>query len=127
MKTIHLKPQQLTINQIHEIYFKQPKVVLCTSNDDKINAACNLVASKAASSEAVYGINTGFGLLANTKIAKDDLSTLQKNLILSHCTGVGEPLDDNVVGLILVLKAISLAAGFSGVRKTLIDTLLAFL
>ena len=125
VQQLALQPQELNINQLEAIYFEQSQVILSDDNDDKIKASCDLVAQQAASDKAVYGINTGFGLLANTKIAKEDLGTLQKNLILSHCTGVGEPLNDNIVGLILVLKACSLATGYSGVRKELIDALLA--
>jgi histidine ammonia-lyase len=72
----------------------------------------------------VYGVNTGFGKLASTRIAKDDLEVLQLKLLRSHAVGVGEPLAANVVRLILLLKAASLARGHSGVREEVIDTLL---
>jgi histidine ammonia-lyase len=75
----------------------------------------------------VYGVNTGFGKLANQRISKDDLATLQLNLIRSHSVGVGEPLPPPVVRLMLALKAASLARGYSGVRPVVIDTLLAVL
>jgi histidine ammonia-lyase len=78
-----------------------------------------------ANDEVVYGINTGFGRLANTKIAPDRLAELQRNLVLSHCVGVGTPLDAPVVRLILATKAISLARGHSGVRPALVHALLA--
>jgi hypothetical protein len=73
----------------------------------------------------VYGVNTGFGKLASTRISADDLATLQRNLIRSHSVGVGEPLPPPVVRLMLALKAASLARGHSGVRPVVIDTLLA--
>ena len=66
--------------------------------------------------DAVYGVNTGFGKLANTLIDGNDTQTLQRNLILSHCCGVGDPIDQTVVRLVMVLKANSLARGASGVR-----------
>jgi histidine ammonia-lyase len=75
----------------------------------------------------VYGINTGFGKLAQTRIADDQLAQLQKNLVLSHSAGVGKPLDAPVVRLMLLLKAASLAHGVSGVRGEVIDALLALL
>jgi histidine ammonia-lyase len=76
---------------------------------------------------AVYGINTGFGKLAQTRIADDDLAQLQRNLVLSHSAGVGQPLTAPVVRLMLLLKAASLAHGVSGVRPEVIDALLALL
>ena len=75
--------------------------------------------------ETVYGINTGFGRLAKTRIDEGDLAALQRNLVLSHATGVGPPLEDAVVRLVLVLKALGLARGHSGVRWEVIEALLA--
>ena len=75
--------------------------------------------------QVVYGINTGFGKLASTKIAHDRLAELQRNLVLSHSVGTGEPLADHVVRMVLATKAVSLARGHSGVRPELVDALLA--
>ncbi|RKZ14952.1 histidine ammonia-lyase [bacterium] len=74
-----------------------------------------------------YGINTGFGLLANTRIEAAQLEDLQRNLILSHCTGVGEPLDAGTTRLTLVLKILSLSRGHSGIRPLVVDALLSLL
>lgn len=74
---------------------------------------------------AAYGINTGFGLLAKTRIADDQLHQLQRNLIYSHSVGVGELLTEQIVRLALAMKIGSLARGFSGVRPAIIDALLA--
>ena len=90
-----------------------------------IEAAAALVAAAAAGDAAVYGVNTGFGKLASTRIGAEDLATLQRNLIRSHSVGVGEPLDARVVRLVLALKATSLARGHSGVRPIVIDSLIA--
>ena len=65
--------------------------------------------------EAVYGVNTGFGKLANVTIAADATASLQRNLILSHCCGVGEALDLPTTRLMMVLKLLSLGRGASGV------------
>jgi histidine ammonia-lyase len=73
---------------------------------------------------AVYGVNTGFGKLASTRIAREDLATLQLKLLRSHAVGVGEPMSERVVRLILLLKATSLARGFSGVREEVVDALI---
>ena len=84
------------------------------------------VVQRAARGDApVYGVNTGFGKLASTRISARDLDTLQQNLIRSHCAGVGAPLQAPVVRLMLALKAASLARGFSGVREEVVTTLLA--
>ncbi|MFO1217364.1 MAG: histidine ammonia-lyase [Burkholderiaceae bacterium] len=84
------------------------------------------VVQRAADGDApVYGVNTGFGKLASTRISREQLATLQLNLIRSHSVGVGEPLAPAVVRLMLALKAASLARGHSGVRPEVIDALMA--
>ena len=80
-----------------------------------------------ASGRPIYGVNTGFGKLAQTRIPSDELKLLQRNLVLSHAAGVGVPLDDAVVRLVIALKIASLARGFSGVRPVVVETLLAIL
>ncbi len=78
----------------------------------------------AASERTVYGVNTGFGLLANVQIAKDELDTLQRNLVISHATGVGQPIDTDTTRLIMALKAMSLSQGFSGIHPNTLNLLL---
>ena len=78
------------------------------------------IAEIAAGDVPVYGINTGFGKLACIRIDAADVATLQRNLILSHCCGVGTPLDEDVVRLIMTLKLISLGRGASGVRLEIV-------
>jgi histidine ammonia-lyase len=90
-----------------------------------ILASAAVVKRAAEGSAPVYGVNTGFGKLASTRISEVDLATLQLNLIRSHSVGVGAPLDPAVLRLMLALKAASLARGHSGVRPIVIDTLLA--
>jgi histidine ammonia-lyase len=92
-----------------------------------IAASVRAVAELVSRHDPVYGINTGFGKLAQTRIADDQLVQLQKNLVLSHSAGVGAPLAPPVVRLMLLLKAASLAHGVSGVRAEVIDALLALL
>src|SRR5690606_15741486 len=75
----------------------------------------------------VYGVNTGFGSLAQTRIDDHDLEELQRRLVLSHAAGTGPLLDDGTVRLILLLKVNSLARGHSGVRREVIEALLALL
>ena len=86
-----------------------------------------IVARCVAGDDAAYGINTGFGLLASTRIPRDQLRTLQRNLVLSHAAGTGPLLSDEVVRLVLVLKIASLSQGYSGVRVETVRALGALL
>lgn len=90
-----------------------------------IAASRKVVDDVIARGDIVYGVNTGFGQLASTVIAPEKLETLQENLILSHASGTGEDLSAPIVRLILALKINALAQGYSGVRQTLIDYLIA--
>lgn len=92
-----------------------------------LDKTADSVARIVASGRTVYGVNTGFGLLAQTRIADDKLALLQRNLILSHSCGLGDALDRRIVRLIIVLKVIGLARGHSGVSRTVVERLLALL
>ena len=92
-----------------------------------VDAAASVVAKAAAGEAPIYGINTGFGKLASVRIPPEDTAKLQRNLILSHCAGVGEPLPPAVVRLAMALKLISLGRGASGVRWQLCSLLEDFL
>ncbi|HYF22256.1 MAG TPA: histidine ammonia-lyase [Caulobacteraceae bacterium] len=89
----------------------------------RVDAGARTVGDIVAGGAVVYGINTGFGLLANTTIAREDLAALQKNLVLSHACGVGPLLPDAVVRLMMVLKVASLSRGASGVRREVVTAL----
>ncbi len=90
-------------------------------------ASAEIVEKIAAGNAAVYGINTGFGKLASTRLARADTARLQRNLILSHCCGVGPATPDHVVRLMMALKVASLTKGASGVRRELIELIAAML
>ncbi len=92
-----------------------------------VDAAAALIATLAARDERVYGVNTGFGKLAQSRIPREQLAELQYNLVVSHACGVGPPLARDVVRLVLTLKINSLARGYSGVRWELLDMLAACL
>src|ERR1700685_1206699 len=79
-----------------------------------IERSRQIIEDALTSGQPVYGVNTGFGKLAQTRIADSDLKTLQRNLVLSHATGVGAPLPDSVVRLVMALKVASLSRGHSG-------------
>ncbi|MCY1398297.1 Histidine ammonia-lyase [compost metagenome] len=118
-----ITPGQLTLDQLRAIHQQSADIQLDPACRAVVEASQQTVSEIIASQRTVYGINTGFGLLARTSIPSDQLATLQRNLLLSHCTGTGPLLDDATVGLILALKMASLARGFSGVRWEVIDAL----
>ncbi|MGF0537854.1 histidine ammonia-lyase [Agrobacterium sp. ES01] len=125
--TIVLKPGAVSLAELENIYWTGVPARLDPSFHAGIEKAAARIAEIAAGNEPVYGINTGFGKLASIKIDAADTATLQRNLILSHCCGVGAPLSENIVRLIMALKLISLGRGASGVRlaiTTLIEAML---
>jgi histidine ammonia-lyase len=124
---VRIQAGTLTLAQLRNIYEQPARLELATEDRARIAAASALVDRIVAAGEAAYGINTGFGLLAQTRIPTDQLALLQNNLLLSHAAGVGEPLPDAVVRLILALKVNALARGFSGISQELVDGLLALL
>jgi len=120
-----IDPGNLTLEQIQRIHQGTEPLQLSHDCRPGIRASAQVVRAAAEGDTPVYGVNTGFGKLANQRISKADLATLQLNLIRSHCVGVGEPLSAPVVRLMLALKAASLARGYSGVREEVIDTIVA--
>jgi histidine ammonia-lyase len=101
--------QPLTLVQLREVYERPAKITLTPASLAQIDKGAAAIAKIVDSGVSVYGVNTGFGLLANTSIARHDLEDLQRNLVLSHACGVGPLLSDQIVRLILVLKTVSLA------------------
>ncbi|OYU16825.1 MAG: histidine ammonia-lyase [Rhodobacteraceae bacterium PARR1] len=118
-----LIPGAVTLAQLERIYRTGAAVTLYSSARAGVDLAASRIAAAAAGSAAVYGVNTGFGKLASIKIAAEDTEKLQKNLILSHCCGVGEPMPRDVARLMMVLKLLSLGRGASGVRWDVIALL----
>ena len=103
--------------------FRGETPVLDASCHPKIIASASAVARILARHEPVYGINTGFGKLASVKISDDDLLRLQRNIVLSHAAGVGEPMPIQIVRLMMALKLGSLAQGASGVQLATVEML----
>ena len=120
-----LIPGELSLKDIDGLLASKTKIKLALSADEPIEKSYRVVQQAANQDQPAYGINTGFGLLATTKIARADLCDLQRRIVLSHAAGVGEPLDDDTVKLILLLKINSLARGYSGVSRALINALIA--
>ncbi len=123
MTTLTLMPGQVTLAELARIYWEELDIKLAPSCRPAIVAAHAKILAAAAGTDAVYGVNTGFGKLASVKIAATDTATLQRNLILSHCCGVGAPISRAHARLIMVLKLLSLGRGASGVRPEIIALL----
>jgi histidine ammonia-lyase len=103
------------------------EVGLCPQAAERMRASRALVDEIAAGDEPVYGINTGFGALAETPVGRDDLAKLQRNLVLSHAVGLGAPLSVRQTRALMTLRANVLARGVSGVRTLVVERLIAFL
>ncbi|MCJ9749721.1 histidine ammonia-lyase [Neorhizobium sp. BETTINA12A] len=125
--SIVLTPGSVSLRELQDIYWNGTPARIDSSFDAGIEKAAARIAQIAAGNEPVYGINTGFGKLASIKIDSADVATLQRNLILSHCCGVGAPLAENIVRLIMALKLVSLGRGASGVRLDLVRLIEAML
>ncbi|MFD2643927.1 histidine ammonia-lyase [Pseudomonas japonica] len=125
MHIFNLIPGQATLADLRAVYEKPARLSLVASAAAQIDASVACVEQILAEDRTAYGINTGFGLLASTRIASHDLENLQRSLVLSHAAGIGAPLDDAMVRLIMVLKINSLSRGFSGIRRKVIDALIA--
>lgn len=127
MTELTINAGQLSLAQLRRVWEQPVQINVPASVNADIQAATDCVDRVLAEDRTVYGINTGFGLLADTRIAEDQLEELQSSLVLSHSTGVGEPLDTDLVRLIMVLKINSLARGYSGIRRSVIDALIALI
>ena len=111
-----LRPGEATLAELESIWRGQGPVQLDPMARGAVEASAKTVARAASGDMPVYGINTGFGKLASVRIAPEDTETLQRNLILSHCCGVGEALEPATTRLMMALKLLSLGRGASGVR-----------
>lgn len=127
MTAFMLNPGQLTLSDLKKWLDNDMTLELNPDSYEKILAAEKIIAEILSKNQPVYGLNTGFGSLASTRIAIEDLEKLQHRLILSHATGTGDLLPDHIVRLMLILKINSLACGYSGVRLKTIEALIQLL
>src|SRR3569833_1105484 len=116
---LQLGARPLTLQELRRVYAGPVRVKIETSAMRAIRDSHAATTRLAAGDQPAYGINTGFGLLAQTRIPTEQRTLLQRNIILSHSAGVGPLLDDSIVRLVLVLKLASLSRGFSGVSEEL--------
>ncbi len=124
---VRIRPGHFSLEQLQSVHRGGAALQIDESAQAAVAASAAVVQRAAAGGVPVYGVNTGFGKLASTRISDADLATLQLNLIRSHSVGVGDALAPEIVRLVLACKAASLARGASGVRPLVIDTLLAVL
>jgi histidine ammonia-lyase len=117
----------LTPEQVVAVAFRRAGVVAGGDLADRLAPARQIVDEVVGSDEIVYGITTGFGALATTHIGRSETETLQYNLLRSHASGVGDPLPDEIVRAMLLLRARTLAQGHSGVRPVIVEKLLELL
>ncbi|MDH6152581.1 MULTISPECIES: histidine ammonia-lyase [Paraburkholderia] len=121
---IKLTPGKLTLGQLRRVAREDVSIELDPDSYEAIDAGARTVAEIAAKGAPAYGINTGFGRLASTHIPREQLESLQRNLVLSHSVGVGEPMTRPVVRLLIALKLSSLGRGHSGIRIEVMNALL---
>ncbi|AWK89399.1 histidine ammonia-lyase [Azospirillum thermophilum] len=126
MTALHhvLSPGAVPLSVWRDIY-RGADASLDPASRAAVEAGAQVIAGIIAKDAPVYGVNTGFGKLASVRIAEADLSALQRNIVLSHAAGVGEPLEPAIVRLIMALKLASLAQGASGVRWETLEHLQA--
>jgi histidine ammonia-lyase len=125
--TVNLRAGELRPADVRALLCDNAALTLDPAAKTGVDRAAATVAAIAAQDASVYGVNTGFGKLAQTRIPQDKLAELQRNLVVSHACGVGAPLSREVVRLVIALKLNSLARGYSGVRWSIVETLLACL
>lgn len=123
MDKITIHPGRLSLAQLRKAYEQPVTVELSSDAEDRINQSVECVKEYVVNHKVAYGINTGFGLLADKRISDDELELLQRSIVLSHSAGVGEPIDDELTRLIMLLKINGLARGYSGVRLKVIRAL----
>ena len=123
MSTITLTPGAASLDQLRQVYRAGLSAKLDDSARPAVERAAAQVAAAVKGGEPVYGVNTGFGKLASVKIKPEDTATLQRNLILSHCAGVGDAMPAHIARLMMTLKLLSLGRGASGVRWRVIEQL----
>ncbi len=125
--TITIDGSSLTLEAFGRVVSEQARCELARSARQRVKKGREVIERALAGGEVVYGVNTGFGVLSQVRIDAGKLLQLQRNLLLSHAAGVGEPLPDAAVRGMLLLRANTLARGHSGVRPEVIEALLALL
>jgi len=124
MKHLVVQPGTLSLHDLALANREPIHVSLHNSAIEDIVASSETVQKIIDEGRVIYGVNTGFGLLANTQIPDDELEALQKSIVLSHAAGIGNLMQTNTVRLLMLLKINALARGFSGIRLCVIEALI---
>lgn len=124
MNTLILNPGQLSLEDCRRCFRQHFTLALNPSATRAIAKAEQCVSKVIEEGRTVYGINTGFGLLANTRIARDELELLQRSIVLSHAAGIGNNMQTSTIRLLMLLKINSLSRGYSGIRLCVIEALI---
>jgi histidine ammonia-lyase len=127
MKKVELDGRSLSLSEIVAVSVHGAEVSIASSANPRINASRKVVEDLLSRGETAYGINTGFGKLSDVRIGPDELEALQRNLVRSHACGLGDPLPEDEVRAMLLLRANVLAKGLSGVRPVVVEMLTAML
>ena len=123
MQALHISGNDLTLEDVRQVVYERRPILLQPQARLAVERSRAVVEDLLANEGVAYAVNTGVGHLADMRISPHDVRKLQVNLVRSHCVGVGEPLAEDVVRAMMLLRANSLAKGFSGVRPLIIDTL----
>jgi histidine ammonia-lyase len=124
---IPIDGEHLTIEDLHRLVLGEAEAELSAAAREKMNASRAVIEKLIGAGGVVYGVNTGFGKMAGTRISPDEIRRLQINLVRSHACGVGAPLSESATRGIIALRANAIAKGFSGVRPIVAETLIAML
>ena len=127
MRTVIVTGDGLSVQDVIDVARGEARAELGPDVAATMAPSRSVVATAIEGDAPVYGVNTGFGALADTRVGEQDLTRLQGAIIRSHAAATGEPLDDGTVRAVLLLRARTLAAGYSGVREDLPRRLLALL
>lgn len=127
MKIIYIDGENLTLEELLSVSRNESIVKLSEAAKTEINKSRKIVDNIVENNKTVYGVTTGFGKFADVSISNEDCKALQKNLILSHACGCGEPFPTDVVRTVMLLRANALAKGYSGIRLSTLETLIDML
>jgi len=127
MHKVQIDGENLTIKDVVKVARENAKVAIPEKVKSRVKRCRSFLEELVKKKEVIYGVNTAFGALSNITIPPEDTKTLQLNLIRSHSTGVGEPLSTDVVRALMLLRANTLAKGYSGIRLKTLETLVEML
>src|SRR3984893_201360 len=123
MKALHINENDLTLEDVREVAVDRRAVLLAPDAREEVNRARAVVEEIVKGNKVSYAITTGVGKLSDVRIAGDQIRELQVNLVRSHAVGVGDPLPVAETRAMMLLRANSLAKGYSGIRAVVIDTI----